>query len=308
MIESDVTVSSHRPRYFYGDVLSLNLDQSFSIRQSEGPGFGTLVSQGAVSGMLLYFGFVTHGILTHPNFYNFLFVNALPQFLGIGLGIGSIVGGMIWACCHLAQRRLGKLVRCIVAVFALGFVCAVLVAIYGGEVKASDAPRIAGFLVVTGGAIGLFVGSRVKPWRELIRGQAGVDSGVFSALSGLILRLAVVFFLLRSIVMLAALLGLNYSRKGLVFTVIPLSHFAIASVLVFVRMRFWLLLPLALIVTSPVVAFATDVLTPEDSFVWYLTVGYLTVWAIFLFTRATPFLGKSRSEETLSIDPRKPVA
>ncbi len=298
MIESEATAPSRRSVSSYHDILSLNSDQSVAARQFDEPGFGTLVSQGAVLGMLMCFGLHIDAMLAIPGFYNYLIIAALPNYLGIGLGIGSIVAAVVWACGHLAKRRLGKFARCIVALLTLACLGGGLVGIVGGEgFNSSDLRFAVGFLLANGLAMGLFIGSHVEPWRELVREQAGSGSTTLSALTGIILRLTIVFFLMMSIVSLAAIYGLRHSRQTLAFGVIAVVHFALASALVFARLKFWVLLPLAILVTSPIVPFVTDVLTPNDSLMWYVSVSYLGVWAVFLWTRATDFRGKGRSEE-----------
>lgn len=298
MIESDAIAPSRRSAYRYGDILSLNSDQSLAARQFDEPGFGTLVSQGAVLGMLLCFGLHIDAMLAIPGFYNYLVMAALPKYLGFGLGIGSIVGAVVWACGHLAKRRLGKFARCVVALLTLACLGGGLLGIIGAKYfNSSDLLFNVDLLVVSVLAMGLFIGSRVEPWRELVREQPGSGSTTLSALSGIILRLMIVFFLMMSIVSLAAIHGLSHSRQTFAFVVIALVHFALASVLVFARLRFWVLLPLAILVTSPIVTFVTDVLTPNDSLMWYVSVSYLGVWVVFLWTRATDFRGKGRSEE-----------
>ena len=69
------------------------------------------------------------------------------------------------------------------------------------------------------------------------------------------------------------------------FAVIALGHFLAAVVIVFVRMPFWLLLPLALIINFPIAAYITDVLTDKEVALRNFSLAYLCVWGAFLLTR-----------------------
>ena len=75
-----------------------------------------------------------------------------------------------------------------------------------------------------------------------------------------------------------------FDRQEFTFSVIAVSHFALAVVLVFARIPFWLLLPLAIIVNFPIVVFLSDAL-PKVEGVRVLTLIYLHLWAAFLLCR-----------------------
>ena len=55
--------------------------------------------------------------------------------------------------------------------------------------------------------------------------------------------------------------------------------------IVFARIRFSLLLPLALLLNVPVVLLITEVLKNELPVYRYFVVGYLAIWAAFLLVR-----------------------
>ena len=103
-------------------------------------------------------------------------------------------------------------------------------------------------------------------------------------MTGLLLRVFVIFSLMVSILCLILSTQGDFDRKEFTFSVIAVSHFALAVVIIFARIPFWLLLPLAIIVNFPIVVFVTDAL-PNVVGVRVLTLVYLHLWAAFLLCR-----------------------
>jgi hypothetical protein len=69
------------------------------------------------------------------------------------------------------------------------------------------------------------------------------------------------------------------------FALVGLIHFTLATAILFVRMPFWLLLPLALVINFPVAALMTDVLKEDDFAYRTITLIYLALWGAFLLCR-----------------------
>src|SRR6185369_2146452 len=132
---------------------------------------------------------------------------------------------------------------------------------------------------------GLLIGSRLKPLHELARGVSPPRWQVITAITGFVLRCAVVVFLLYSVLIAIWMSRANSSRKAFVFAIIALSHFSAAAIIIFVRMPFWLLLPLALIINFPIAAWINDVIAPDDVESRTVGLSYLVVWAAFLSCR-----------------------
>jgi hypothetical protein len=70
-----------------------------------------------------------------------------------------------------------------------------------------------------------------------------------------------------------------------VFVTIALGHCLAATVIVFTRMPFWLLLLSAVFINFPVVVLITDVLTNEIA--RSAVIVYLTLWTAFLLCRVS---------------------
>ena len=137
---------------------------------------------------------------------------------------------------------------------------------------------------------GLVTGSELQPWRELVRGAKALptQSRLLTGTTGLLLRVIVLFFLMDVIIATVCTAQTNYELQNAVTTFIALGHFVAAAAIVFARMKFWLLLPFALIVNLPNAYFLRASIKQNDVFSAYATVGYLAVWAIFLLTRWRP--------------------
>jgi len=75
-------------------------------------------------------------------------------------------------------------------------------------------------------------------------------------------------------------------RRDLACGTIALAHFLAASIVIFARINFRLLLPLALLINIPIgYAIKKEFSQLDDSFFFYLSIGYLAMWAAFLLTR-----------------------
>ena len=273
--------------YVSGEILSLSL-----AKKDERPGFVTFLSQGVTAGAPMMFSFLVWGLLSESAYYGLLFIGALPRYLGIGAAFGVIEAIVIWACTYVAGRRLNVALRLGIALMVLA-VLRVLIYFIFWEPSPYDKPESQiqfltynGLYFFGGVIFGLLIGSRFKPLNELARGVSPPRWPVITAITGFILRFAVVLFLLYSILIFVWNLRANTSRKEFVFAAIALSYFIAAVIILFVRMPFWLLLSLALIVNFPVAASINDVIQPEDVVSRTIGLSYLVLWAAFLSCRA----------------------
>lgn len=287
MIQSGATVPYQRPPFIYGEILSRSICEA---DRPELPGIGRFLSQGAAIGAFISFLFPLYGIVSTRG-YTFLLIGALPFFLAGGIAFGLLQGFGIWGCTRLVRHQLGRSARAIIGVliFALLSVASFLIFSSPEHETATLEDYVLEILkyIAIGVTFGLVTGSRLQPWRELVRGMKSLpaQSRLLTAITGLALRVIILFFLMESVLILVWMLKFTFPQPEFVWVLIALCHFAAALVIVFARLKFWLMLPLALIVNLPILAFITELLKEEHVFMWYVSVGYLAVWAAFLLTR-----------------------
>lgn len=281
-----------------GEILSSSL-----AKQSEAPEFVSFLSQGVAVGALLMLPTPIWGLLTVDPFYGLLFIPALPEYLLVGGAFGIIEAIIIWACTYIARHRLNVAWRIGIAVVTLTGLIALVRFVYwepspyARPVTQTTYLIYSGWYVLAGLSFGLLIGSRFKPLNELARGVSPGRWPVITAITGFVLRFAVVLFLLYSILIFIWNLRANSTRKEFVFAVIGLSYFIAAVIIIFVRMPFWLLLPLAVIVNFPVAASISDVIPPDDVTSRTVVLSYLVLWAAFLSCRVQlPFVRFSREK------------
>lgn len=249
------------------------------------PGIGRFLSQGAAAGAIIYF-LVELFLVLEARHYKLFFLFLLPFFLVWGMLVGLCVGLVIWASTRLVGRRLNVAVRGAlgiagVAIFAVAFY-SVLTALDVAW-HWSDSHTNAVYLVI-GVPYGLVTGSGLQPWRELVRGSKEAQSRVLTGITGLVLRVLLIWGLLESTVSVCALLQDGGQTH---FAVIALCYFAIALMIVFARMQFWLLLALAVLVNLPAAWLIALILKNELPIYRYLTFSYLGIWAAFLLARCS---------------------
>lgn len=284
MIESIAT----NPPYQYGNILFASVD----AYKKDPPGIGRYLSQGAAVGVFVGFLHPVFGMLSHPeNGYNFLLMAYLPLMLLFGSAFGVLEGVMIWVCSYLVGHRLHAVLRAIVGVVTLALLLIAYdflfaePAPYREDVSAMDYLVLYGVYAGYGVLFGLVIGSRFDPVAELLRGTSPPQWLALTGITGLALRVFVIFCLMESVLNMIWTVQRDRNLTEFSFGVIALCHFIAAVVIIFARMPFWLLLPLALIINFPIVALITDVLREEHFPIRYLSIGYLSLWAAFLLTR-----------------------
>jgi len=285
MIQSGTTV---RPPYIYGEILSRSLIQS-PLREL--PGFGRLLSQGMVVGAFVSFLFpLSAMLLDRENGYNFLLISWLPVIIATGMGFGVFEGVFLWAFSYIAGHRLNKLARAAAGIVVLTLMIVTFDYFY------SDRPIIhyaslrywlslIAFFSPVGVVFGLVSGSSFNPVSELLRGTTPPRWLALNGVTGFVLRVLVIYATLDSTLMLIWTTQLEGRQHETIFITIAVCHCIAASVILFTRMPFWLLLLLALLINFPVVVLVTDVLThwiAQDA-----VIAYLTLWAAFLLCRVS---------------------
>jgi len=289
MIKTEAATPYQRPPSVYGEILS----QRVYTREPSAPlPLGRLGSQGMAVGAVISFLIVLTFILSYPsNWYNFIFIYGLPFYLVIAVVFGAIEGLIIWACSRLARRQLQPGARTTIAVVVLGVLIGVYwwnlpPSLYGYKSTTSDFFGVLTVSLIIGALFGGIIGSRLQPWRQLVRGIKSVPawSRVLTGVTGLCLRVMVVWLLMESILSLAVSLQ-NFHQRDFVMVTLIFGHLVAAVIVVFARLRFWLLLPLALLINFPTVFFLTDVLPGDEPILRGIVISYLGVWAAFLITR-----------------------
>ena len=286
MIESGATI---RPPYIYGEILSRSLCQS---PFSELPGFGRFLSQGIVVGVFVWFLWPVFGMLAHPeNGYNFLLISGLPIFLAMGTGFGLFEGLVIWVCCYIAGRRLNAFARSGVGIIVLVILIVTFDYFYSDRPIKYDGPLLdwlpfIGAYIAIGIVFGLVSGSKFSPVSELLRGTTPPRWLVLNGITGFLLRVVVIYAMMNSTLILIWMTQLERREHEFVFAAIALGHCIAATVILFTRMPFWLLLLLALLINFPVAVLITDVLT-EDHIARSFIIAYLILWTAFLLCRVS---------------------
>ena len=257
------------------------------------PGILTFIAQGgighALGSYLLLLGYILSSY--HP--YNFSFVFSLPFLLTLGFLLGTLVGFFIWLFNKCSEQPLSRTFRATIAILltAIGWFAWLLLAFT--SVPASEV-QVWVFLIVfvPGITIGLISGSSLRPGRELVRGGDAkqIVARIFAGLSGLVLRGAVVQLFLASVIAVIATLQSYFHSEPYFEQVDPrwvavaFGHFALASVVLFARLKFEVLAVLTAIASTPVIAsFSMFPDMPVE--LRYVLIGYLVAWALFLLSR-----------------------
>jgi hypothetical protein len=266
------------------EILSLMTEQV----PEESQEIGRLLSQGAAVGVLLGFHLPLFGMLADPaNGYNFLLIAWLPFFLGGGIICGLFEATILWMCSYISGRRFHVVVRTVCATLLMAVVIFFFDALFvkEGNISGKDYLIFYGQFMAYGVIFGLVIGSRFRPWHELLRGTNPPQWPVPNGITGLLLRVLVVYALMVSVLLLIDLLNRTDHRKEVVLTIMAVTHCMAAAAILFARLPFRLLLPLALIINLPVVALITDVLTKDDELYRTFLLNYLVLWAAFVSCR-----------------------
>lgn len=294
MSASGPTISHQPPSFVYGQILARSAHEA--AKHSQIPGIGRFLTQGMAAGVFVFF--VLPLLYTLYNFgrsFNSFIILLLPIYLAIGMSLGLVQGLVIWACTRLARHNLDKGSRAAIGVLVMATVIGVGYLLNPSQPRNETADleyylAFGGVNIFIGVTYGLFTGSRLQPWRELVRGAEWLprQSRLLTGFTGLLLRVVIIFSLMESILLVIDTLRSD-SQNDLLLFGIAFGHFIAASVIVFARLKYWLLVPLAIILNLPVVVLITDVLTHADLFWWYVAVSYLGLWAAFLLTRWSAF-------------------
>lgn len=290
MIQHAATATHQRPPYIYGEILSRSAYTAETNSRFDRPRFGVYIAQGAATGAILEFLFVVVQIITVPNPYNFLFIYGLPVILGFGAGWGTVKALVLWTCAKLAHRRVPWLIRCLIAAGVLTGLTRVFAVFFPHEPGPPlDLSWFVGSSIFTALACGVVIGSNLNPWRAFVRGADFIvpRSTFVAGVTGLILRLFIVWAFMGAVMLMICSQQVNSTHKEVVWAILILCHLTAALLVVFTRMRFWLLLILSVLVTAPVVMVVAEF---QHKLEWrfFPIIGYLVAWIAFLLARWRP--------------------
>ena len=286
MSGSNATASSEVLPARYGSILSY-------VGNSTPPGIGTFLSQGVAAGAMVYFFFPLLMVLLYPSVgYNLWFVPFVACFVVLGMVLGIIEALIVWGCTKIDGDNFNPAIR---AALPTGIAILIFAVIYYRNVASypyydrpvlsTDLLVAAAFLLPPLVIIGFVTGSRLRPWRALTSGSEVTRSRALAAATGVILRSLIVFGAMNAVIALVSTLKAEFRQSDLIFALISLVHFVTAAVIVFTRIRFWIVVQLALIINFPVVLLITEVLNNQPAGMRYAPVGYLAIWAAFLLAR-----------------------
>ncbi|HEY2961070.1 MAG TPA: hypothetical protein VGJ37_01555 [Pyrinomonadaceae bacterium] len=290
MIETGAATVYRPAPQAYGQVLFRNVYAGDAVQNKSFPGFWLLLSQAAAAGMFAAFVTVAVRLLTSSFPYNFLFAAQLPVSLALGLGVGALKGITIWSAIKLFRRVPAPFVRSVISVLGVAGIWALARILFPPQ---NPDPEIYAWAVGTslfaGITIGLVTGSSLRPWHELVRGAEipGRASAILGGLTGAILRLALSFLFMESVIALIIVFQANGKPTDLFWAVLAVWHFAAGLAVVCLKVKFWQLQILATIVNVPVVMFLVKY-QPDLGVAQHIVFAYLDAWIIFLLARWRP--------------------
>jgi len=248
------------------------------------PRVTTVMAQAAGGYIAANFLLIVARMLLVPNPRNGLLIFSLAALPVFAVPAGLVVGLFVWAGMELEGTRLNTASRSLIGVIMMALGGLALTLFFGWELPPPELQFwVLAMVIAPGIGMGVVTGSRLRLWHELVRkgDRVGPVLGVLAVLSGAVLRLLVPFLFMGSVI---ALIGIAQARGsqeiGFVWWVLACAHFATASVLLFVRLKTDVLLPLAVFASSSLIAVVLR-------FGWleYVGIGYFAMWAVFLLTR-----------------------
>jgi len=197
---------------------------------------------------------------------------------------------VIWTCAKLARRRVPWLIRSLIVAGVLSGLTRVFEVFFPHEPDPQvSLSWIVGSTVFIALACGAVIGSNLNPWRAFVRGAGFIvpRSAFLAGVTGFILRLFIVVTFMGVAMLMICSTQVNSTHKETVWATLALSHLVAALLVAFIRMRFWVLLILSVLVTAPVVMLVGEF---QHKLEWgfYPIIGYLAAWIAFLLARWRP--------------------
>ena len=134
------------------------------------PGLATFIGQAAIGSFCGTFVVMVSRMLIVYRPHNDLFVLYVPILLGLGLAIGVLAGLLIWAGTRQANGELLGITRSLIGVLVNGLAWfALWYFLFGENVPSKEQFWLLTAVVFSGTTIGMLTGSRLRPWREMVR-------------------------------------------------------------------------------------------------------------------------------------------
>lgn len=291
---SATNVIAHTESYVYDGIEYRRITEQKVETKRQRAGLLSCLSQGVTTGSILIFLVTALSIVDRPDYYSFGVIQYFPLYLVYGVGTGLVQGLVLWACGRLVGHNLRWYMRMIVAglVVAIPYTVMLLI-VFSLEVIKNQYSLfllVALVMAAIGATFGLLTGSRFSPWRQLVRGDDSlpVGSWLFTGATGLLLRVAIVFFLM--VAFLAAIIVSNSRiwEAEFIWPILFLLHFQFAFAVAFLKLRFWMLLTLAVVLNIPVIILLNYLAKEAPAFAVYICTGYLGAWVLFLISRCPP--------------------
>jgi hypothetical protein len=232
-------------------------------------------------------------MVVYFDFNNFTLVVIIPWLLTAGIVVGTPIGFILWVFTKVSDRPLSPAYRATIAVLLQAIGAFALLLLFSLQMPTGE--TLLGMLLViaaTGIMVGSLAGSSLRIGRELVRtGEAKhLVARIFAVLTGLVLRFNVVQAFLASVIVATLALQSFFYEKPYVEQLDPrwiaaaFGHFALASIVLFARLKFEVLAVLTAIASVPVIA--SFWMFPEMPVeLRYVLVGYLVAWGLFLLSR-----------------------
>jgi hypothetical protein len=245
------------------------------------PGFFLYLSQGAMAGLFVYYAAVIVQLVTtrhydyQPDPYSMMWM---------GIVVGVFTGFVLWICTPATYGRLPWLFRSAIAWLALKLLTGILLV---DVPNLPSPPKTFVWALATNAVFGLVIGSRIHPLRALVRGggTVGRKSAVLAGITGLLLRLWVLYWFMVMLIFTAAVLTNEPEEHRIkVWLLLVTGHFAAGVLALFIPMRFQALAIAVVIVNAPVVMYMVEFRHELREFN-YILGSYLAAWAVFLLTR-----------------------
>ncbi|HSE30352.1 MAG TPA: hypothetical protein VLA93_02120 [Pyrinomonadaceae bacterium] len=275
-------------------------NSGFVIYQEVLPGFGRLMSQGALSGALSSFLCIFFKVIIFPhNYYDGFLVGLLLVFLIYGAVFGLITALVVWAATKIIQRRLGRTARLMVT----SMVGISLYYVFSLLLSSGDAPNysqvIPVFMVIVV-TVGLITGSRYHPERALLQGmRASPGDQLWSViLIGFLLRVLYVFLCMQFLLGVILAVRDNPPSPILLICLSLLAYCLINAVFSFDNAQSLWLAILAIFTNAALIVILIHYWEGLVN-ARHVIIGYLALWLVFLLANRggfTPLLSSIKEE------------
>ena len=267
------------------------------------PNVATVMAQAAIGYIAAMFLLILARTLLVYDDYSIVYVFLLPVVFVFAIVLAVPAGLFVWAGFEIAGDTLNQIYRSVIAVVIMA---PAILYLFMGVIAATPPTHeqiwVLALLLVPAMGIGLVTGSRLRLWRELVRGgdRVGAILRGVAGVTGVMLRVKVVFLFMASTI--AVICTLQSTAPEFepyrAWSILMFAHFAGAVALVLARVKGDVLVPLGVIVNAPVVAALVKSPAPFPAFP-YLVIGYLALWTVFLLTRwrQTPAAFSALNEE-----------